>query len=199
VGTTVLVPDDALRGSEEEVAAAVKSDKPVQTVYDIDASDESGMEWEDVELEPSGAVSALESKQPTSFHTDADAGEEPLRITLGEQVDKGKQKATSALRRKPVTGMEKKRRLDIHKVHLLCLLSHVQLRNSWCNDTDIQVGKSKLSLLIVVQLVNETLSGKIECSEARPIKTYNFVSESKSGAAAVHSFHDLCRRAKAGC
>jgi xeroderma pigmentosum group C-complementing protein len=141
----MLVSDDALREpEEEEMAAVVKSDKPVPTVYDIDASDESGMEWEDVELEPSGNMSALGNKQPSALPTDADAGEEPLRITLGERFDKGKQKATSALRRKPVTGLEKKRRLDVHKVHLLCLLSHVQLRNSWCNDTDIQVGKSEM-------------------------------------------------------
>jgi xeroderma pigmentosum group C-complementing protein len=41
-------------------------------------------------------------------------------------------------RRKPISKEEKERRVDIHRTHLLCLLSHVARRNHWCNDTAVQ-------------------------------------------------------------
>ncbi|KKA24277.1 DNA repair protein Rad4 [Rasamsonia emersonii CBS 393.64] len=103
------------------------ADKQVQTVYDLDASDDdSDMEWEEVEIH-----------QPSSAHP-AQAGDsdEPIQITLNEAIDKPR-KAVVA-RRKPASAAEKKLRLDIHKVHVLCLLSHVHLRNLWCNDEEVQ-------------------------------------------------------------
>ncbi|CAJ2505325.1 Uu.00g127190.m01.CDS01 [Anthostomella pinea] len=41
-------------------------------------------------------------------------------------------------RRKPINKAEKDRRVEIHKTHLLCLLSHVARRNRWCNDAVVQ-------------------------------------------------------------
>ncbi|KAI9151641.1 nitrilase [Paramyrothecium foliicola] len=41
-------------------------------------------------------------------------------------------------RRKPITKDERERRIEIHKVHLLSLLSHVARRNHWCNDVKVQ-------------------------------------------------------------
>lgn len=41
-------------------------------------------------------------------------------------------------RRKPINKTEKDRRVEIHKTHLLCLLSHVSRRNRWCNDPTVQ-------------------------------------------------------------
>ena len=103
--------------------------RPLQTVYDIDASEKSDMEWEDVEL--GGATCGR--PQPAASVDD----EEPLQITLENHDSKGKQRAIP--RRKPVAALERKWRLDIHKAHVLCLLSHVQLRNLWCNDEEVQV------------------------------------------------------------
>ena len=40
-------------------------------------------------------------------------------------------------RRKVITTEEKRRRVEIHKTHLLCLLSHVERRNRWCNDPEV--------------------------------------------------------------
>jgi xeroderma pigmentosum group C-complementing protein len=37
-------------------------------------------------------------------------------------------------RRKALTREEKARRVQIHKVHLVCLMAHVEIRNRWCND-----------------------------------------------------------------
>jgi hypothetical protein len=82
--------------SKEQQCQSVSEDskKPLQTVYDIDASEESDMEWEDVELGHS--TSAL-TQPPASV-----GAEEPLQITLENHDLKGKQKAVP--RRKAVTG-----------------------------------------------------------------------------------------------
>lgn len=129
---------EAERGADtpekETVMCSVEepADTRVQTAFDMDASedDEEGVEWENVEAQTVpvyGWQSALDQRD-----------EEPLQITLEREDTKGKHKA-AVRRRKPVTGTEKRRRLDVHKVHVLCLLSHVVMRNRWCNDEDVHV------------------------------------------------------------
>lgn len=107
----------------------------VQTVYDSTTSDESDVEWEDVDV-----------AQPAQglFGTAADneGRDETLQITLDREPEARK---WAPPRRKPVTAAEKKLRLDAHKAHLLCLLAHVNLRNRWCNDDMIQVCSSPLN------------------------------------------------------
>lgn len=100
-----------------------------QTIYDLDAEDssedESDMEWEEV------IVQQPATNVQNTVHT---RGDESLDITLEEPTVR----RTLVRRRKPVTGSEKKLRLDIHKAHVLCLLGHVYTRNLWCNDDDVQ-------------------------------------------------------------
>ncbi|RAK76485.1 putative DNA repair protein Rad4 [Aspergillus fijiensis CBS 313.89] len=113
--------------------------RQVQTVYDSpsSSSEESDMEWEDISLQP--AVS------------EALSDDSSIQITLDRPQDREKRKG--ALRRQPITAAEKRLRLDIHKVHLLCLLRHVQIRNRWCNDDELQgalkrmISKQVISLL----------------------------------------------------
>ncbi|WEW58699.1 hypothetical protein PRK78_004167 [Emydomyces testavorans] len=133
VGERAAVSYDLTSESQEPSEAVEQAaDKPPQTVYDIDASDESEVDdWEDVEIQTAIPVHESGPSESTSRPDDVS-----LEITLDKPGAKDKQKAT--LRRKPVSAAEKKWRLDIHKVHLLCLLSHVQLRNSWCNDVKVQ-------------------------------------------------------------
>ncbi|OJD14645.1 hypothetical protein AJ78_05042 [Emergomyces pasteurianus Ep9510] len=135
------------RAVEGEVE--VHDSRPVQTVFDVDASDdESEMEWEDVEVSiavpasasgPSydGAAEQKEAQEPLQ-EFGAGAPEESLQITLEKPEEEGKQRGAAARRRKPATAQEKRWRLDIHRMHLLCLLGHVQLRNLWCNDDKVQ-------------------------------------------------------------
>lgn len=101
----------------------------LQTAYDSTASEDSEMEWEEVDLQqaPSETLQATASTK----HDDG-----PLQITLGPQIA---QKKRLIGRRRPITALEKRIRLDVHKVHLLCLLAHVYIRNRWCNDDDLQV------------------------------------------------------------
>lgn len=123
---TIPQPESAGR----EVHPPVTSedvDRRIQTTYDSTASDESDMEWEEVDIQQA----PLNASHNVPYSAD-----EPLQITLDQQKDNPKRIIT---RRKPVTGAEKKLRLDVHKAHLLCLLAHVQIRNLWCNDDQAQV------------------------------------------------------------
>lgn len=72
--------------------------------------------------------------------------EEPVGLNLVLADDNQKASRTMQIRRKPITTIEKKVRLEIHKMHLCSLLAHVHLRNHWCNDEGVHsVLKSKLS------------------------------------------------------
>ncbi|KAL4745181.1 hypothetical protein BDW72DRAFT_198896 [Aspergillus terricola var. indicus] len=102
-----------------------------QTVYNSPSeSDESDMEWEEVDIQQP-IISG-----PTSSVTD----DAPLQITLGQEHHRKRR----VIRRKPVTAAEKKLRLDVHKTHLLCLMCHVQRRNLWCNDEEVQGSLRKI-------------------------------------------------------
>ncbi|PGH33875.1 hypothetical protein GX50_03275 [[Emmonsia] crescens] len=142
---------DAERGRRDPGAGAgagmgVHDTRPVQTVFDADASDdEEEMEWEDVEVSIATPASASASASGPGYdgaaeqqEVGAEESEESLQITFEKPEEKVKQRAAAAVRRKPVTAQEKRWRLDIHKMHVLCLLGHVQLRNLWCNDDKVQ-------------------------------------------------------------
>ena len=117
--------EQALQGSE----ANQHSTQLVQTVYDSSTSEESDVDWEDVELQQPPQSLSNEHFVPQS-------DDEVLQITLEQEPEKRKKMIQ---RRKPLTGAERKARLDVHKSHILCLLGHVQLRNVWCNDEELQV------------------------------------------------------------
>ena len=72
--------------------------------------------------------------------------EEPGELNLVLGGDNRKTPTSAQVRRKPITSMEKKLRLGIHKMHLCGLLAHVHLRNHWCNDESVHSGlKSMLT------------------------------------------------------
>lgn len=117
-------------------------DRQIQTAYESTASDESDMEWEEVDIQQAPS----NTNHSVSYSADG-----PLQITLDQQKGNTKRIVT---RRKPVTGAEKKLRLDVHRTHLLCLLAHVQIRNLWCNDDQVQV-------CVCTESVQSTLSANI--------------------------------------
>ncbi|KAL3456174.1 hypothetical protein BJX64DRAFT_49051 [Aspergillus heterothallicus] len=116
--------------------------KRPQFVYNSPSedSDESDMEWEEVDLQ--------KTRIPGPAPVSGDDSE-PLQITLGQHPEQKRR----VIRRKPVTAAERKIRLEVHKTHLLCLLSHVQRRNLWCNDEELQGSlKKMLSKHVISQL-----------------------------------------------
>ena len=117
--------DQTRRGAE----ANKNEPQQVQTVYDSSVSEESDVEWEDVEIQ--------QPHQPLLQGSSASKdNDEMLQITLEQEPERRKK---VILRRKPLTGAERRVRLDVHKSHVLCLLGHVHLRNLWCNDDELQV------------------------------------------------------------
>ena len=90
-------------------------------------SEDSDEDFEDVDL--GSNVKQLDS----SDHEMEEPGD--LKLVLGG--DKQETSRSMQVRRKPITSMEKKLRLEIHKLHLCSLLAHVYLRNHWCNDEKV--------------------------------------------------------------
>ncbi|KAF2203574.1 Rad4-domain-containing protein [Delitschia confertaspora ATCC 74209] len=108
--------------------AAGRSPRMLQTVTDdSEVSDESDLEWEDALQQNEGEGEQQQNKEEPVISD--------VSITIGG--DEGT-KTTQRPRRKGITSVEKKLRLDIHKLHVLCLLYHVHRRNTWCNDETVQ-------------------------------------------------------------
>jgi xeroderma pigmentosum group C-complementing protein len=109
-----------------------------QTAYDDsgDSSADSDVAWEEV------GIKDYELKS-------GDADEQgDLDLTL--TAEKSTQPRSSVARRRTVGKAERALRLSIHKMHILCLLSHVDRRNNWCNDSAVQ---SALKPLITKQML----------------------------------------------
>ncbi|KAJ4989762.1 DNA repair protein rhp41 [Stagonosporopsis vannaccii] len=105
-----------------------------QTVEDSEESDDdSDMEWED-------ALGDVGDSEDDSKAT-PEIGDVSITIggTKSEEVSTKKK-----VRRRAITSVDRKRRLDIHKMHILCLLYHVHRRNAWCNDARVQSALRKL-------------------------------------------------------
>jgi len=143
VGDSKAIPTDppetaqARRVTDPEIREEEQA-KNLQIVYDLSETDESDVEWEDVDIQqpaPEASSAAVVSQ----------GSNEMLQITLEQEPEKRKK---TVHRRKPLTAAEKKIRLDVHKVHLLCLLAHVNLRNRWCNDDSIQVPVISIETLV---------------------------------------------------
>ncbi|KAF1977335.1 Rad4-domain-containing protein, partial [Bimuria novae-zelandiae CBS 107.79] len=103
-----------------------------QTIVDSDESDDSDMEWEDA-LADGDAVD------------DGDAREiNDISITFGDDEVNELNKPRRQVRKRAITTVEKKLRLDIHKWHVMCLLYHIHRRNAWCNDRIVQASVRKV-------------------------------------------------------
>jgi xeroderma pigmentosum group C-complementing protein len=103
-----------------------------QTSYnDSESSSESDIAWQEVD--------APNISQRSSVARDDDGD---LDLTLVAE-NTPRQKST-APRRKVANKAERAIRLDVHKMHLLCLLSFIDRRNNWCNDSEVQGTLKKL-------------------------------------------------------
>ncbi|KAK2627784.1 hypothetical protein QTJ16_002430 [Diplocarpon rosae] len=103
-------------GSEADIPT-----KRQQTAYrDSDEdSEESDDEWQ-------------------GFNLDAKPEDDEPNGDLELTITKRPAAKSTASRRRPVTKIDKIDRLLKHKMHVLCLLSHVDRRNEWCNDSEVQ-------------------------------------------------------------
>lgn len=88
-----------------------------------DDDDDDDIQFEDVNI--NGAQANTRYEGPKTLDLDLTAYMASLAPKKGD-------------RRKALGREEKDRRIETHKVHLLCLLAHVELRNRWCNDPEVQ-------------------------------------------------------------
>jgi xeroderma pigmentosum group C-complementing protein len=116
-------------GLHHSEASLPSLEKKQQTAYrdSDDESDDEGSEWDGVEF----------GKLPTEEGTSGD-----LELTLNTNTSPTE---ATPFRRRVVSKEEKTTRLELHRMHVLCLLSHVAQRNTWCNDSEIH--KTLKSLL----------------------------------------------------
>ncbi|KAJ5899527.1 hypothetical protein N7495_004271 [Penicillium taxi] len=111
-------------------------------------SDESDVEWEDVTIPTpaviSTGVSVVESAGGSAVASRGD--DEILAIDLvpGSESQQNIQKRKQQ-RQKRATQYEKNLRIEFHKLHVLCLVGHVSLRNNWCNSRALKLFLSPLN------------------------------------------------------
>lgn len=127
-------PLDHERPRSRDVAPVIGRQR--QTIEDSDESDGSDEEWED----------ALADGTDTEDHDDvAQVTPQVADISITIGGNKAEEQTTRRkIRRRAITSVDKKKRLDIHKMHVLCLLYHVYRRNAWCNDLRVQTALRKL-------------------------------------------------------
>ncbi|QSZ35952.1 hypothetical protein DSL72_007074 [Monilinia vaccinii-corymbosi] len=115
----ITVPE----GSDHEDSDG-DTNRPQQTAY-RDSDEETDESDTDVEID----------WENIDFNTKNDEPSGDLELTLTKPES---QSQTTTPRRKATTQADKALRLEIHRLHLLCLLSHVERRNEWCNDPVVQ-------------------------------------------------------------
>ncbi len=104
-----------------------------QTIPDDSQNSEaSDVDWEQVDLKEE-LGSEVDAEQLSTNDTSI----KDISVVL-DDANLTQPKVRSS-RRLPTSAVEKQKRLEIHKMHLCCLISHVYIRNSWCNDKKIQV------------------------------------------------------------
>ncbi|KAH8666671.1 hypothetical protein BX600DRAFT_380276 [Xylariales sp. PMI_506] len=119
-----------------------------QTIYrdsddDDDDDDDADLLFENIDFSFPDLAAGVD--QP------AEAPRE-IQLDLSSHTSQHQSKAID--RRKPINKTEKDRRVEVHKTHLLCLLSHVARRNRWCNDGTVHRSLRKLLTREIVKYLN---------------------------------------------
>lgn len=141
--------EDEDEDDEEEIEFEdVPAPSPtVQTVLrdsDDEEEEDEELQFEDVDF------GALDMAGPGP----ADEVSQDLKLNLTVQQAAMAPAKRIIDRRKPATKEEKERRVHVHKVHVLCLLCHVSMRNRWCNDPEVQAALRPLLTAKMVKFLN---------------------------------------------
>ena len=146
VGERVSIPPRPAHQEESQsspMSSGIGERQPQMAYNSATSSDESDPEWEEVDIQHG---SDMLQTAPS-----ASGDDETLQITLGQR-DVSKKKALP--KRRLVSAAQRKLRLDVHKVHLLCLLGHVHLRNTYCNDGAVQASIKRILSKEIIALLN---------------------------------------------
>ena len=107
---------------------------PQQQAVQTDSEDsaDSDVDWEEVQVRDH--ASQHSTPEPEN------AKGEVLSLVMRDHGDENIVKLSGRLKRKPMTAEDKQLRVQIHKMHVCCLIAHVHIRNHWCNDEEVYVG-----------------------------------------------------------
>jgi xeroderma pigmentosum group C-complementing protein len=144
------------RTKRDESAAPPRAPpRPTVQTLDIDTDEEDDDDYDDIEFEDVDLGSFLdEAERPTKASVPAlpasitKTGDLELNLTA-HQAPK-----PAAPRRKVISKGEREIRIEIHKVHVLCLLAHAARRNRWCNDAHAQESLRRLLTEKMVTYLN---------------------------------------------
>lgn len=170
------LPDRPLkRRRPGERAEKIARQKVEAADQDAESDDEEDVEFEDVPPPPPNVQTMLRDSEDEDDGDDNDetqfedvdfgaldlagpgaADEAPQDLNLNLTVQEANMTPAkrSIDRRKPVTKEEKERRVHVHKMHVLCLLCHVSMRNRWCNDPEVQAALRPLLTAKMVKFLN---------------------------------------------
>ncbi|KAK4126878.1 Rad4-domain-containing protein [Parathielavia appendiculata] len=123
--TGIAVSHDASEDGNIQFEDVVIPTPTVQTVLRDSDDEEDDDIFEDVAIEPAVPSAAI-------------AGEGFKALNLDLSAHMAAMGPRRADRRKALSNEERERRVEAHKVHLVCLLAHLELRNRWCNDPEVQ-------------------------------------------------------------
>ena len=132
--STVAVQQSDLDELFEEDETAQQEQRQQQEILLSQSEDsaDSDVDWENVDLKPASDHDNVVPELSTAEETGAS---KKLDLVLNDELER----QDTRPKRKAVTALEKKLRLEIHKVNLCCLMAHTHTRNHWCNDGKIQV------------------------------------------------------------
>ncbi len=104
---------------------------------DDDDDDEGQFVFDDVSfgVSPTAPGKGDDDEPPKTLELNLTAHENNAAMSSPSRGGRGR---PPVVRKKPLTRAERQLRVDIHKMHVLCLLSHVAQRNRWCNADAVQ-------------------------------------------------------------
>lgn len=118
-------------GSSHEDTTSDGAQNP-QVIYDDSPSEDSDVDWQDVSFQQEQGNTTDE--EPST--ADIAATKDISVVIRKNETTPRKRLQTSRL---PSSAIEKKKRLEVHKLHLCCLIAHSYVRSTWCCDPNVQV------------------------------------------------------------
>ncbi|EMR08224.1 hypothetical protein PNEG_03393 [Pneumocystis murina B123] len=115
-----------------------------------DDMDEDEIEWENF---------GFDSEENENKNTEKQKDETTFEYKIEENISK---------KRHGIKGKDRKLRLEIHKLHLLCLISHASLRNYFCRDKRLH---AKLKTILPYE-IRELFHPNVKISQYRKSKMF---------------------------
>jgi len=122
VGERDSIKDEPESKDLENTVNKIDHNKRENIIASDNDSDESDFTWEDVKVQEENA----------SAHSENEVND--VQVEINPQTTPSKRQ-----KRKGVTAADKQLAISIHKTHVLFLLFHVHVRNSWCNNPQVKV------------------------------------------------------------